>query len=48
VNATDANFTEIQKALPAAGFYSGPIDGDLGSDGYLTVETVTALWISPQ
>ena len=65
VNATDAKITEIQKALQTAGFYSGPIDGNLGSDtmaavaafqtakglasdGYLTVETVTALGISPQ
>ena len=65
VNATTAKMTEIQKALQAAGFYSGPLDGVLGpvtmdavtayqkakglpADGYLTVDTVKALGISPQ
>ena len=65
VNATANKVTEIQKALQAAGFYSGPVDGNLGpntmaavgafqkskglaDDGYLTVETVKALGITPQ
>jgi hypothetical protein len=65
VNATPAKMSEVQKALQAAGFYSGQIDGMLGpvtmdavtayqkskglrADGYLTVETVRALGISPQ
>jgi hypothetical protein len=65
VNATQDKIIEIQKILQAGGFYTGPIDGDLGpntmnavaafqkskglaSDGYLTVETVKALGISPQ
>ena len=65
VNATASKVIEIQKALQAAGFYTGPLDGDLGpntmnavaayqtskglsADGYLTVETVRALGISPQ
>ena len=65
VNATQSKVSEIQKALQAGGFYSGPVDGDLGpntmtavaafqkskgltADGYLTVETVRALGISPQ
>ena len=65
VNATPSKMSEIQKALQAAGFYSGPIDGDLGpntmaaltayqqakglrADGYLSVETVKALGVSPQ
>ncbi len=65
VNATANKITEIQKALQAAGFYTGPVDGNLGpntmaavgafqkskglaDDGYLTVETVRALGVSPQ
>jgi len=65
VNATPSKMSEIQKALQAAGFYNGPIDGVVGpttmaavtayqqskglpADGYLTVETVKALGISPQ
>jgi murein L,D-transpeptidase YcbB/YkuD len=65
VNATQNKVTEIQKALQAGGFYSGPIDGNLGpttmsaveayqkakgltADGFLTVETVKSLGISPQ
>ncbi len=65
VNATSAKMTEVQKALQAAGFYSGPLDGQLGpvtmdaitayqkskglaADGYLTIETVKALGVSPQ
>jgi murein L,D-transpeptidase YcbB/YkuD len=65
VNATQTNVMEIQKALMAAGFNPGPIDGNLGSetmtavvayqkakglpeDGYLTMETVKALGISPK
>lgn len=65
VNATADKVKEIQKALQAAGFYTGPIDGELGpnmmgaitayqkskglpADGYLTVEAVKALGVSPQ
>lgn len=65
VNATPNKMSEIQKALQAAGFYTGPIDGDIGpntmaavnafqqakglrADGYLTIETVKALGVSPQ
>jgi hypothetical protein len=65
VNATAAKMTEVQKALQTAGFYSGPLDGQLGpvtmdaitayqkskglaADGYLTIETVKALGVSPQ
>ena len=65
VNATPDKMSEIQKALQAAGFYTGPIDGvmgpntmtavtayqqskDLRADGYISVETVKALGISPQ
>lgn len=65
VNATQNKVSEIQKTLQAAGFYTGPVDGNLGpntmsavaayqqskglsADGYLTVETVKALGISPQ
>lgn len=64
VNATENKIVEVQKALQAAGFYSGPIDGVLGpvtmagvtayqqskgmaADGYLTMETVKALGITP-
>jgi hypothetical protein len=39
VNATPGKIMEIQKALQAAGFYSGPIDGDLGPN---TMAGVTA------
>lgn len=65
VNATPDKIKEIQTALQAAGFYTGPIDGELGAnmmsaitayqqskglpaDGYLTVESVKALGVSPQ
>jgi len=65
VNATESKIIEIQKILQAGGFYTGPIDGDLGpntmsavnafqkskglaADGYLTIETVKALGVSPQ
>jgi len=65
VNATPNKIMEIQKALQAAGFYTGPIDGGLGpntmaavtayqqakglrADGYLSVETIKALGISPK
>jgi murein L,D-transpeptidase YcbB/YkuD len=65
VNATPDKMMEIQKALQAAGFYNGPIDGDMGAntmsaiadyqkskglaaDGYITVETVKALGVSPK
>lgn len=64
VNATKNKIMDIQKALQAAGFYSGPIDGELGTntmaavtayqkskgllaDGYLSIDTVKALGISP-
>lgn len=65
VNATQSKIIEIQKILQEGGFYTGPIDGDLGpntmsavnsfqkskglaADGYLTIETVKALGVSPQ
>lgn len=65
VNATPNKMSEIQRALQAAGFYNGPIDGSMGpstmnavtayqqskglpADGYITVETVKALGVSPQ
>lgn len=65
VNATNAKMVEIQKALQAAGYYNGPLDGDVGAntmeavtayqkakglaaDGYLTIETVKALGVTPQ
>jgi peptidoglycan hydrolase-like protein with peptidoglycan-binding domain len=64
VSAPPSKMSAIQKALQAAGFNNGPIDGvvgpstmaavtayrqskDLPADGYLTVETVKALGISP-
>lgn len=64
VNATPAKISEIQKALAAAGFYKGPINGQtdaptmsavaeyqkakgLPTDGYLNIETVKALGVSP-
>jgi hypothetical protein len=65
VNATPNKMMEIQKALQTAGFYNGPIDGEMGTntmaaisayqqskglpaDGYITVDTVKALGVSPQ
>lgn len=39
VNATASKITEVQKALQAAGFYKGPIDGVLGP---VTMEGITA------
>jgi hypothetical protein len=65
VNATQNKMMEIQKALQTAGFYNGPIDGEMGAntmsaitdyqkskglsgEGYITVETVKALGVSPQ
>lgn len=65
VNATTNKMIEIQKALQVAGYYTGPLDGEMGpntmsaisdyqkarglpADGYITVETVKALGVSPQ
>lgn len=39
VNATSSKMMEIQKALQAAGFYTGPIDGNMGPN---TMEAVGA------